>query len=690
MKTFLALSVLISTFFLTWGQSDETWTLSTDAINPSRYFGVTAANGMIGLVSSAHPTQVSEIILNGVFDTYGRGRVSNILKGFNFANLDVQFRPDRGMELDDDRTPYFTLDATTIQGYKQHLDMRKAVFISEFDVQDLAHITYTFRALRHLPFTSMIEIDIEAKSGVQVGINSEMLAPDILRDVENTYQVINRPHVKVPLMTSYAQSPTGKHTLAASSTFLTEDAADILKLVHEEWDYGRHFTRIMKEIPAGAHFRFTVLASEVSTEHYSDPINEAERLTLYAALEGRERLLQRHEAAWDKLWESDILIEGDRASQREVRSALYHLYAFVREGTAYSPSPMGLSGLGYNGHAFWDTELWMFPPLLMLQPEMAKSLLEYRYERLGAAQQNARAHGYRGAMYPWESDDVGQEATPVWALTGPFEHHISGCISVACWDYYRVTGDKAWLASRGYPMMKEVADFWVSRVERDERGNCHIYNVVGADEYAENVDDNAFTNGVAISALRYATRAAEALGSSPDPVWAEIANCIPILRFEDGTTQEYAGYAGKMIKQADVNLLAYPLEVIGAESQIRQDLTYYEPLIDEKNGPAMGYAALSVLYSRLGEPKKAFRLFEKSYIPNRVPPFGALAEAPGGTNPYFATGAGGLLQAVIHGFGGLDATDEGIKQLDTRLPSAWKSLTITGVGPQEQTFTVEK
>jgi trehalose/maltose hydrolase-like predicted phosphorylase len=80
--------------------------------------------------------------------------------------------------------------------------------------------------------------------------------------------------------------------------------------------------------------------------------------------------------------ESDIVIEGDAQSQQDVHSMLYHLYSFSREGTALSPSPMGLSGLGYNGHVFWDTDLWMFPAVLVLHPEIAKSMVEYRYQRL--------------------------------------------------------------------------------------------------------------------------------------------------------------------------------------------------------------------------------------------------------------------------------------------------------------------
>ena len=167
-------------------------------------------------------------------------------------------------------------------------------------------------------------------------------------------------------------------------------------------------------------------------------------------LEGTDRLLKRHREAWTEIWKSDIVVDGQPAITRDIRFALYHLYSFAREGTSYSLSPMGLSGLGYNGHVFWDTELWMYPPLLMLQPDMARSLLDYRFERLEAARQNAKSHGYKGAMFPWESSANGSEDTPVWALTGPFQHHITGCIGWAFWKYYEVTGDLDWLREKGY------------------------------------------------------------------------------------------------------------------------------------------------------------------------------------------------------------------------------------------------
>lgn len=653
------------------------WHIVADDIDPANYYGITVANGVIGLVSGVEPMRVQDVVLNGVYDYYQRGRVSNILKTFNHVNMNLDVDGRRVGRRD-------------IRDYRQVLNMKEAALTTTFEVGDKLAVRHTVMALRHLPYTAMVVVELTARKEVTVTPMSVIEAPVHLNDVRNYYAEIDRPHVLIPLMTSVAESPSGKLTVAASNSFVFEEPhGQQPDLIHEDWDYNMHLTKFYKQLRAGQTYRFALVGSTVASNQYNDPHNEAERLTIFAALEGQERLLQRHRAAWEELWKSDIIVEGDVEMQRDIRSALYHLYSFARAGTSYSLSPMGLSGLGYNGHVFWDTELWMYPPLLMLQPDIARSLLEYRYERLDAAKQNAFAHGYQGAMYPWESSADGSEDTPVWALTGPFQHHISGDVAWAAWKYYQVTGDREWLRTRGYPMIEAVADFWTSRVEREGPGRYNINNVIGANEWEENIDNNAFTNGMAITSLRYATQAAQELGLSPDPDWAHVADNIPILQFANGVTRENATYDGAEIKQADVNLLAYPLGLITDPQQIRRDLEYYEPRMSAE-GPAMGNAILVALYAILGDREKAGELFPLSYQPNEVPPFGVLAETAGGTNPYFATGAGGMLQAVLAGFGGLRITDDGIIQEKGLLPAGWKKLTITGVGKDGTSFTVDR
>jgi len=676
-KTIFIFLVSFISFKNIFSQTIDPWKIKADKIDPSNYYGVTVANGMIGIVSSPEPFKVKDVVLAGAYDLYGRGRVSNFLRSFNLLNM--------YLEVDKKR-----LDSRSVSNFQQELDMKHANFTSRFDYGDKASVTYTYYSLRHLPYTVLMDISITAKKDIDVTGASVMEAPDALKDVQNYYNEIDRPHVVISLLTSSAKSPTGKLLMCASNTFLfPEPHGEEPRVIHEMWDNNMHLMKFSKKIKAGETYRFSIAGSSITSAHHDDPLNEAERLTIYAKLEGRDRLVNFHNKAWDDLWQSDIVIEGDEQSQQDIHSMLYHLYSFTREGTALSPSPMGLSGLGYNGHVFWDTELWMFPSLLVLHPEIAKSMVEYRYQRLEAAKRNAFANGFKGAMFPWESAETGVEETPVWALSGPFEHHITACVSIAAWNYYCVTQDKNWLRERGWPILSATADFWASRVERNGPGKYEIKNVVAADEWAENVDNNAFTNAAAKSNLQNATEAAKILGLVPDPDWINVANNIPILKLENGVTSEHASYHGEKIKQADVNLLAYPLKQITDVNQVRKDLEYYETRIPDEGTPAMTQAIFTLLYSRLGDKEKAWHWFKDAYVPNLNPPFRVLAETKGGTNPYFSTGAGGILQSVLMGFGGLDITPKGIVQVKSVLPKNWTSLKLTGIGPDKKTYVVK-
>ena len=657
--------------------AQDSWKIKADKIDPTNYYGITVANGMIGVVSSPEPFKIKDVVLAGAYDLYGRGRVSNFLKSFNLLNM--------YLEIDGKR-----IDARSATNMQQELDMKKASFTTTFDFSDKAFVTYTYYSLRHLPYTVLMDVTVSAKKDFTMTGASVMEAPDALKDVQNYYNEIDRPHVVISLLTSSAKSPTGKLLMCASNTFLfSEPHGNEPRVIHEMWDNNMHLMKFTRKLKAGETYRFSIAGSSITSAHHDDPLNEAERATIFAKLEGRERLISFHTKAWEELWKSDIIIEGDPQSQQDVHSMLYHLYSFSREGTALSPSPMGLSGLGYNGHVFWDTELWMYPSILVLHPEIAKSLVEYRYQRLDAAKRNAFSKGYKGAMYPWESAETGVEETPVWALSGPFEHHITACVGIAAWNYYCVTQDKQWLREKGYPILSATADFWASRVERNAPGHYDINNVVAADEWAENVNNNAFTNAAAKSNLQFAAEAAKVLGITADPDWVNVANNIPVLKMENGVTREHDTYKGEGIKQADVNLLSYPLKQITDAAQIKKDLEYYETRVPNEGTPAMTQAVFTTLYARLGNSEKAYHWFKESYVPNLNPPFRVIAETKGGTNPYFATGAGGIIQSLLMGFGGLDITSTGIVQLKTSLPKQWKSLTLTGVGTQKKTFIIK-
>src|ERR1700759_1626427 len=216
------------------------WTIHADTIDPSNYYGVTVANGMIGLVSSTEPFRAKDVVLNGAFDLYGRGRVSNILKTFNFVNL--------YLDIDDRRIESFK----QVARLHQTLDMRHACLTTTFDYEDKATVSYTWYSLRQLPYTALVDVTITARKDIEITPASVMEAPDMLKDVENYYNEIDRPHVTISLLTSTAKSPTGKLLMAASNSFLFDEPhGSEPGVIHEMWDNSMHLLKFKKKLSAG-------------------------------------------------------------------------------------------------------------------------------------------------------------------------------------------------------------------------------------------------------------------------------------------------------------------------------------------------------------------------------------------------------------------------------------------------------
>ncbi|WP_309609350.1 glycosyl hydrolase family 95 catalytic domain-containing protein [Flavobacterium sp.] len=647
-------------------KSDE-WNLYANS--RENYFGVAMANGQIGIVTDDTPLKTKEIILNGVYDSSPENGISRVVRGIEFLNLRLLINKEE-------------IKSTNIENWSQQISMKDGISTTSFSFKDYATINYSILANRAIPYSAMSIVEITPNKDIEISANNYMTVPEELIEAKSQYRVLKDNQYLMPVFGTIAKTLKGKYVVSAATTFLFDGQSEVLKQVGNEVGF-------IKKLVKGQKYRFAIAGGICTSKDIKDPLNESERQPIYALQQGIDKLLNQHKQAWAELWNTgDIQIEGDLEAQQRVRFALYNLYSFIRADTRMSIAPMGLSSQGYNGHIFWDTELWMYPTLLALQPEMAKSCLDYRSDRLQKAKQKAYIYGYKGAMYPWESDDTGEEATPTWALTGIFEQHITSDVAIAFWNYYSYTQDKSWL-KKEWQVFKETADFWVSRVVKNQDGSYSILNVVGADEYAQHVDDNAFTNASAIEALRNTIKAAKILNEPINPKWVKVSDKL-VIHKENGITQNYKGYKGQMIKQADVNLLAYPLHIITDKFQIEKDLIYYTDKIDKKDGPAMASGVLSVLYARLGDREKAYNYYVKSYLPNSRPPFGVFSESANSNNPYFATGAGAMLQAIIYGFGGVEQTDSGLKYNKGLLPKNWKSLKIIGLGLENKTIIIKE
>jgi len=225
-------------------------------------------------------------------------------------------------------------------------------------------------------------------------------------------------------------------------------------------------------------FTFTKYSAIHSSRDNTHPLPAASKTLDEAMARGYDSLVNAHVAEWAKYWtDSDIEIEGDEPAQRAIRFTTYHiLIAAPRHDDRVSIGAKTLSGPGYKGHVFWDTELFMVPMLTVTQPKLARNLLMYRYHNLAGARHKAQKNGYEGAMYPWESTDTGEETTPQWTnplpdgtrlriWTGDTEQHISTDIAYAVLQHWHWTGDDDWFARYGAEIFLDTAVFWGSRVE---------------------------------------------------------------------------------------------------------------------------------------------------------------------------------------------------------------------------------
>ncbi|WP_330307075.1 MULTISPECIES: discoidin domain-containing protein [unclassified Streptomyces] len=413
-----------------------------------------------------------------------------------------------------------------------------------------------------------------------------------------------------------------------------------------------------------------------------DPRNAARSASLRAADRGWRALMAAHTAAWRALWSSDIEVPGHPNIQLWTRSAQYGLLSALRPGAADSIAPAGLTSDNYAGMVFWDAETWMFPSLLATRPDLARPVLDYRYRTRGAAADNARKTAVQGLFYPWTSASHGRLWSECQSWNPPHcvtQNHLQGDIALAAWQYYLATGDRAWLRTHGWPLLKGLAEYWSSRATKNSDGSYSIKGVAGPDEYSNGVDDGVYTNAVAATALRAATRAAALLAAPAPPGWAAVAGGLRMpYDPERKVFLQYAGYDGSQIKQADAVLLLYPLEWPMPAGAASATLDYYTGRTDP-DGPAMTDSVHAIDAAAIGEPGcAAYTFLQRAYRPFSRGPFALFSEARGGKagagdalagSPAqdFLTGKGGFLQIFTHGLTGLRLRENAL-HLDPVLP----------------------
>ncbi len=418
------------------------------------------------------------------------------------------------------------------------------------------------------------------------------------------------------------------------------------------------------EAVAEKTYTFYKYAALVRSATADRGMEKASRISQSARSRGYDTLSQESAGEWHRLWQTDIVVDSTPQFQTLVHSMLFYLLSSARADSDYSIPPMGLSTAGYYGHVFWDADTYMFPPLMALHPEMAKPIVMFRCRTLEAAKANARKNGWKGAMYPWEAGPDGSETTPRFAWqNATSEIHVNGDVALAQWQYYLATGDRQWLAQYGYPVIKETADFWASRVTYNrEQDRYEIRNVVSWIESIIGAANDPYTNAVAAKNLELATTAAKILGETPNPDWRKIER--------------------KLYLPAGATLLvSYPLGRPVSEEAKRSEL---EKALKQfqagDSGVMMGITFNPILAVEAKSPNLLDEVLPYTYKPYLMPAFNVLREVPSNENINFLTGAGGFLQQFIFGYTGLRFSEEGLtRKFEPLLPHQIRKLTLKNV-----------
>jgi hypothetical protein len=440
------------------------------------------------------------------------------------------------------------------------------------------------------------------------------------------------------------------------------------------------------KVRKGETYTFTKFVA-ASREDWGGDAQADVALAAQAREAGFDALLERHRAAWRDLWKSDIAIDGDARAQTAVHSDLYYLLA---TSTADTHWPMGACGLtpGYTGHAFWDSDSWIFPALLLLHPERAKSLVLFRSFTLPAAKARAQARGLKGAMYPWEADpENGSEQTPHFAyVLGEREIHVNADIAIAQWQYWLATKDREWLKKHGWPVMRNVADFWASRASWNaDKGRYDIVHVTSVAESYNDVPNDTFTNVSAQKSLNLAAKAAAIVGERADPHWAEVAAklYIPFSEAEQRHLDFDPSVPREPLEGSTLGLLMYPSLDLPMAAQIRRN-DFDHTMIGVQDGHAphgMAMAPASIAAAAVGDAPSAVAWLQSNFTSQLIkPPFNVRTETASNNSGYFVTSSGGFVQNLIYGFGGLRIQEKGlITAYAPVLPPEWKSMTLKNI-----------
>lgn len=706
----------------------------------SKYLGkcesvMCQGNGYLGIRSATEErylTEKRDFFVSGTFNKFDENEVTELPNAADVLAMEMEFNGC-----------VFSLEQGTIKDYYRQLNIRTGELTRTVTWVSPAgdEIAFTFERIvsmkelhtiaqrvRITPVNNPVSLKMET------GIDGSVTNSGAQHFSEGDKRLYDGSYMQCCQKTTQ----TGLDFVFNTHVKFTEDGQKADVKQHIVMDRRKIFCEYTMELEAGK----TLTVEKVSNV-FTSRDKECEGLDLKAIQEksledvkrtsetGYETLAKESAEAWEEtVWNKmPIIIETDNVlDQLAVRFAQYHLYVMTpRHDNRMNIGAKGLSGEGYKGHTFWDTDIFALPYFTFTDPATARSLEEYRYLSLPGAHAKAKGNNYEGAQFPWESawlDDG--EVTPVWGAadiitglptkiwSGFIEQHITADVAYGVWQYYMVTGDQDYMDKYGYELLMDTAKFWASRLEWSEEDHLyHINDVVGPDEYKEHADDNAFTNymahwnlGIAMEYYRELKEKQPEKFSELNEkmnlehaysVWEERRPLIylPQPREEDLVMPQDKGYLTyptidltkykesgvvgtlfreynleqvnhmQVSKQADIMILFLLMEDLFSLDVKRANWNYYEP--KTLHDSSLSLSTHVILANDMRDKALAYKLFQQAI---RIDAGENMKTSDAGVH---AASLAGIWQSVFYGFGGVRML-HGKLRVCPLLPDEWNKL----------------
>ncbi|MUV36779.1 Alpha,alpha-trehalose phosphorylase [Lentibacillus sp. JNUCC-1] len=710
---------------MSWVIRSDATDLETLLLEESLFFNGNGYLGVRGNLEEGFPegeTSIRGTYINGFYDdvplTYGEklhGFPDSQQKQLNI--MDIQ-----SVDLwvgENGNQEKVSLWTGEVLDYSRELDMKNGITVRKLHWRSSNghELLVTFKRLASMthPSLFMQYITLEPTNGTVPVTVVSRLEGDVVNHIDTTDPRVASGHAKRLLVWDASLTNSGMSTVEVetyTSGLRAKAASSIdIKLTGAESSSAVDATGITTTASFVLSETTTIDKRTFLTDSRKDSVSAEHQENLID--KPPEYFFEKQTAYMRDFWKTaDIQIEGDDQLQEGIRFNMYHLLQSAGRDAQSNISAKGLSGEGYEGHYFWDTEIYMLPLFIMTQPNIAKNLLLYRYGILNGARQRAKEMGHtQGALFPWRTIS-GSECSAFFPA-GSAQYHISADIAYSFVQYYLATGDTDFMIHYGTELLLETARLWMDTGHFDANGRFRVDAVTGPDEYTCVVNNNYYTNVMAKYNLDWAVKMAKLVKRKAPEEWSHLKQTLAfseseLVAFAEAAEHMYLPvdealqinpqddsflqkgiwnlaatpddqfplllhyhpltlYRYQVCKQADTVLAHFLLEDEQSEEVMRNSYQYYEQVTTFDS--SLSFCIFSMMAARFGNLDKAYHYFIDTVRMD-------LDNTHGNTKDgLHMANMGGTWLSIVSGFAGMRIKEDGLF-FRPQLPEQWDRYTF--------------